>query len=169
MKVYLGTDHAGFGLKEKVKTFLLGKGYEVEDCGAYSYEKDDDYPDFVEKVGERISKEPLNRGLIFGGSGEGEAMVANKYAGVRCALFYAPCVPAEAVDVLGKLSEDRFEILRLTREHNDANVLSLGSRFLKEEDALVAVSVFLETAFSGEERHKRRVEKIKDVESRISG
>lgn len=164
MKVYLGTDHAGFDLKEKVKVFLQQKGYEVVDCGAYSNDKDDDYPVFVGKVAEAISKDSASRGIVFGGSGQGEAIVANKYKNVRCALFYALNNFKSVIDINGKTSSDLFEILRLTREHNDANMLSIGARLLKEEEALKAVQVFLETSFSGEERHKRRIEMIKKIE-----
>jgi len=167
MKVYLGTDHAGFELKEKVKVFLINKGYTVKDCGAYSYNKDDDYPDFVSKVGEAISKNPQDRGIIFGGSGQGEAMLANKYKGVRAALFYSPRHPVGASDIQGRISADPYEMITLIRKHNDANVLSLGARLLSEEEALRAVELFLTTKFSGEERHKRRIEKMTAIENLI--
>ena len=167
MKIYLATDHAGFEFKEKIKNFLMEKGHQVEDCGAFQLDANDDYPDFISKAAEAVAKDPNSRGIIFGGSGQGEAMVANKFKNVRCAVFYTPCVPAQAIDATGKTSADPFEMLRLTREHNDANVLSLGIRFLKEEDAKQAISLFLETAFGGEERHKRRIEKIQNLESRI--
>lgn len=167
MKVYLATDHAGFELKEKVKEFLQKKGYEVEDCGAFSFDKNDDYPDFISKAAEAVSKDPDNaRGVIFGSSGQGEAMVANKFKNVRAALFYTPVVPAHNVDVSGRTSQDPFEMIRLTREHNNANVLSLGAKILKEEDALKAVDLWLQAPFTSEERHVRRVEKIKKIEDR---
>lgn len=150
MKVYLGSDHAGFELKEKVKTFLKEQGYEVEDCGAYAYDKDDDYPDFVSTAAEAVSKDPNARAIIFGGSGQGEAIVANKYRNVRAVVFYG----------------DDASLVRVFREHNDANVLSLGARFLSKEDALRAVDLFLKTPFSGEERHIRRISKIKKIEQK---
>lgn len=166
MKVYLGTDHAGFELKEKVKEFLKKEGYEVEDCGAYEYDKNDDYPDFIGKVGEAVSKDPeSSKGIIFGSSGQGEAMVANKYKNVRAALFYTPVIPAHNVDVSGRTSEDPFEMIRLTREHNNANILSLGAKILKEEDALKAIKLWLDAPFTNEERHQRRIEKIKAIEN----
>lgn len=166
MEIFLGTDHAGFELKEKVKTFLKENGYEVEDCGAYKYDKDDDYPDFIGKVGKAVSEDPeSSRGIIFGSSGQGEAMVVNKYKNVRAAVFYTPVIPAHNVDVSGRVSEDPFEMIRLTREHNNANVLSLGAKILKEEDALKAVKLWLESPFTNEERHKRRIEKIKVIEN----
>src|SRR5258708_4936803 len=105
MKIYLATDHTGLELKNKVKEFLKQKDYDVEDCGAYQFEKDDDYPDFIGKAAEAVSKDlEHSRGIIFGGSGQGEAMVANKFKGVRCALFYAKAIPAQAVDAAGRES-----------------------------------------------------------------
>lgn len=164
MKVYLATDHAGFPLKEVIKSFLEEKNYEVEDCGAYGLVPDDDYPDYVSKVSNKVSKDPESRGIIFGGTGQGEAMVANKFHGVRCALFYAPAVPHGATDISGATSTDPYEMLRVTRKHNDSNMLSLSGRFLKEEEAKAAVQIFLETPFSNEERHVRRIQKIKVLE-----
>src|SRR6266550_1250857 len=111
MKVYLATDHTGIEIKEKLKSFLQQKGYEVEDCGAYTFDKDDDYPDFIGKAAEGVSKDPEHaRGIIFGGSGQGEAMVANKFKGVRCAVFYSPAVPVATADINGRMSNDPFEI-----------------------------------------------------------
>lgn len=165
MRVYLGTDHAGFELKETIKAFLLEKGYAVTDCGAFTFDKHDDYPDFVGKAAEAVSNDSSSKGIVFGGSGQGEAMVANKYPGVRCALFYTPAIPPGATDVAGTKSTDPFEMLRLTREHNNANVLSLGVRFLTEEEAKKAVITFLEGTYSSEERHQRRIEKITTIEN----
>lgn len=165
MKVYLATDHTGLELKNKVKEFLQKEGYEVEDCGAYIYDKNDDYPDFINKAAEGVSKDPENtRGIIFGGSGQGEAMAANKSKNVRCALFYAPALATQVINIEGTKSTDPFEMLKLTREHNDANMLSLSARFLKEEEAIRAVQIFLETPFSNAERHKRRINMIKRIE-----
>lgn len=166
MKIYLATDHTGLELKGKLKIFLEKEGYEAIDCGAYEYDKYDDYPDFISKAAEAVSKDPENsKGIIFGGSGQGEAMVANKFKNVRCALFYSLALPVHAIDVSGKKSEDPFEILKLSRDHNNANMLSLGFRFLKEEEVFKAVKVWLESPFTGEERHARRIEKIRTIES----
>ena len=165
MKVFLASDHAGFDLKEKIRIHLQNKGYEIEDCGASVFNKDDDYPDFISKAAEGVSNDQESRGIILGGSGQAEAIVANKFPNVRCALFYSPAVPVQAADVTGRISTDPFEMIRLTREHNDANMLSLGARFLKEEDALRVVDLWLETAFSGDERHVRRLNKIKKFEN----
>jgi len=164
MKIYLGTDHAGFELKEKLKTFLQEKGYEVEDCGAYSFDKEDDYPDFIGKTAEKVSQSPNDFGIVIGGSGQGEAMVANKYNNVRCALFYCPAVPPSSIDASGKQSTDPYEMLALTRAHNNSNMLSLGARFLTEEQAKEAVLRFLSASFSKEPRHQRRIDKIKKIE-----
>lgn len=145
MKIYLGGDHAGLQLKEKVKEVLLGWGYEVEDCGPFEFDNDDDYPDFVKPVAEAVAKDPENRrGLLFGGSGQGEAMVANRYKKVRATVFYGG-------------PED---IVQLSREHNNANVLSIGARFVEEKEALRVIKMWLEAEFPAEERHKRRIDKF---------
>jgi ribose 5-phosphate isomerase B len=163
--IYLGTDHAGFALKEAVKKVLVKKDYIIEDCGAFTFNANDDYPDFVGKAAENVSEDPLTRrGIVFGGSGQAEMMVANKFKGVRCALFYTPGAPVGAADVTGRTSTDPFEIVRLTREHNNANMLSLSSRFLTEADAITAVLMWLETPFPGDERHVRRIQKIAAIE-----
>lgn len=147
MKVYLASDHAGFTLKEKVKSYLQKQGYKVEDCGAFQFDKADDYPDFISKAAVSVSKGPSSRGIVFGKSGAGEAVVANKIKGIRAFLG---------------INEEN---VRLAREHNDVNVLSLGSAFVTKEKAYELVKLFLETPFSGEERHRRRIEKIKTIEA----
>lgn len=153
MKIYLATDHAGFELKEKVKGFLKNHGYNIEDCGAHEFDKEDDYPDFIAKAAEAVSKDPEDsKGIIFGGSGQGEAIVANKYKNIRAAVFYG--------------GSDSLEIIKLSREHNNANVLSIGARFVKDEEAIKAVKFWLETPFPGEERHKRRIDKISAIENK---
>lgn len=160
MKIYLATDHTGVELKNKVKDFLQKEGYDFEDCGAYQYDKDDDYPDWISKAAQKISENPQERGVIFGGSGQGEAMVANKFKNVRCALFYSPALPTQAVNIEGEKSTDPFEILKLSRTHNNANMLSIGFRFVTDEDVFKAIKIWLETPDPTEERHLRRVEKI---------
>lgn len=166
MKVFLATDHAGFELKEKVKNFLSEKGYDVTDCGATSFDPNDDYPDFIAKAAKEVSEDPENsRGIIFGGSGQAEAMVANKFKNVRCALFYAAVSPIGAADVTGRTSEDPFEMIRLTREHNNANMLSIGARFVSDDAAKKAIELWLTNQFTSEERHVRRINKIKSIET----
>lgn len=167
MKIYLGTDHAGYKLKEKIKEKLLKEGYAVEDMGADSFDKTDDYTDFISKVGEAVSQDLSAKGVVLGGSGQAEAMLANKYPGIRAALFYGPVVAKEAIDVNGSLAQDGYDLIRLSRMHNDANILSLGARFVTEEEALHAVGIWLTTPFGEEERHKRRIEKIAEIEKKL--
>lgn len=147
MKVFLGTDHAGFSLKEEIKKFLMAEGHDVKDCGALAYDKTDDYPDFIAKAAQGVASTPGSRGFVFGKSGAGETIVANKIKGIRATL----AINAENV--------------QLTRLHNDANVLSLGSAFVSTEEAKQLAKLFLETPFSGEERHKRRIKKIAQIEN----
>ncbi len=163
-EVFLATDHAGFKLKERVKQTLSEKGYKIEDCGAYQYDPNDDYPDFIKKAAGAVSANPNSKAIIFGSSGQGEAIVANKFDNVRAVVFYTPVIPAHAVDVGGRTSSDPFEMIRLTREHNDANVLSIGANILSEEDAINAIELWLEAPFTNEARHVRRIEKITQIE-----
>jgi len=167
MKIYLATDHAGYDLKEKVKTFLQGLEYDVEDCGVHEMNPDDDYPDFIAKAARKVSEFPTDRAIIFGGSGQGEAMLANKFRYVRTALFYGPEVPTSTADVTGRVSSDPYEMLRLTREHNDANVLSIGARFVTDEEVFTAIKLWLETPFSQSQRHARRLKKIQNIEDEL--
>ncbi len=149
MKVYIGTDHAGFELKEQIKKFLLENKNEVEDCGALEFDKEDDYPDFISKAADAVSKNPGSLGVIFGGSGQGEAIVANKYKGVRAVVY----------------NNENLDLIKLAKEHNNANVLSIGARFVSSENAIEAVKLFLETPYPGEERHQRRIDKISKLEA----
>jgi len=144
MKIYIGTDHAGFELKEMLLPFLRSLGHETEDKGAHSFEALDDYPDFIRPVAEAVANDVSSRGIILGGSGQGEAMCANRLKGVRAAVYYG----------------GPFDIAVLSREHNDANILSLGARFVDEDEAREVVRVWLETPFSGEEKHARRIQKL---------
>ena len=145
MKIYLGADHAGFDLKEKVQEHLEAAGHEVLDLGDTVYEKSDDYPDYVGLVAEAVVKAPEeSRGIIFGWSGQGEAIVANRYKGVRAALY----------------TGGGDEVITLSREHNNSNVLSLGAHFVSPEDAFRLIKLWLDTPFSGDPRHENRIEKI---------
>lgn len=154
--LYIASDHAGFELKEKLKSYLKELGYEIEDLGAFSYDEQDDYPDFILPVAKAVAADhENNRGIILGGSGQGEAMAANRIKGVRAAVFYGePRLEAKLPS--GSLAS----IIRLSREHNNANILSVGARFISEDEAKKAVKSWLETEFSGEERHVRRINKI---------
>lgn len=163
-KIYIGADHAGFELKEKLKTYLGLLGYDVEDKGAFAYGADDDYPDFITPVAQAVAQDKDSFGIILGGSGQGEMMCANRVPGVRAAVFYGQVLPDGVVDINGKKSVDPFEIVKLAREHNNANILSLGARFVSEDEAKFAVELFLSTKFSGDERHVRRINKIDSIE-----
>lgn len=165
MKVFVASDHVGFELKNKIKDFLSKKGASVEDCGAHEYDKNDDYPDFISKAAINVSKNPGSFGIIFGGSGQAEMMTANKVKGIRCALYYGQVMPIASVDISGRISSDPQEIVKLSREHNDANMLSIGARFVSEEDSQKAIALFLSTDFPGDERHIRRIKKMGDIES----
>lgn len=166
--IYLASDHAGFELKEQIKESLKKEGIETEDCGATEFNKDDDYPDFISKAAREVSRDSENnKGIVFGGSGQAEMMVANKFKGVRCALFYGSAIPVRAVDVTGRKSADPLEMIKLTREHNNANMLSLGVRFITDEQALEVIKLWLNTPFPADERHLRRIEKIKKLEESL--
>ena len=144
MKVFLAADHAGFDLKQALGDWLRGQGHDVTDCGPQSYEPGDDYPDFIAPMAKQVVANEGSFGIAIGGSGTGEAMSANRIEGARAAEFYG-----------GDL-----EVVRLARQHNDANILSLGARLVDGEEAIAAIELFLATPFSGEERHERRIEKL---------
>lgn len=160
MKIYLSSDHTGYEIKEKLKTYLTPLGHTIEDKGPFAYDAHDDYPDFVGPMAEAVANDPESRGIILGGSGQGEAMCANRVPGARAALFYCEAVPQEAVDINGSKSSDSFEIVKLARIHNNANILSLGVRFLTLDQMKFAIELFLATPFEGEERHLRRIKKL---------
>lgn len=146
MKIFIAADHAGFELKEQIKSYLQEKGYELEDCGAFILDKTDDYPDFIAKAAMGVAKDPNFKGIVFGKSGAGECIVANKIRGIRA--------------VLGVNKEN----VTLSRTHNDANILSLGAILVNAETAKELVNIFLETPFVGEPRHVRRINKIRKIE-----
>lgn len=147
-KIYIGTDHAGFELKEVLVEYLKKEGHEVIDKGAYQYMQEDDYPDYVALVARSVSEDRgETKGIILGGSGQGEAIVANRFSNVRAVVWYGGLI----------------DIVSLSREHNDANILSIGARFVHEEEAKKAVKLWLETSFSEDERHKRRIANIEEV------
>ncbi len=155
MRVVVASDHAGFALKAALAPFVAGLGYEVGDLGPEVYDGSDDYPLLVGKAAEAVSADPdTTRAIVIGGSGQGEAIVANRFPRVRAAVYYgAP---------LGSLHADLDPVI-LSRQHNDANVLALGARFLTTEEAQRAVERWLATPFSGEERHVRRIGEIEQV------
>lgn len=140
MKIAIGSDHAGFRYKEKIKLWLIARGHEVTDFGTDS-EESVDYPLFIRPVAAAVARGEQDRGIVLGGSGNGEAMAANRFKTIRCALCW------------------NVESARLARQHNDANMISLGQRMMSEEEALEIVRVWLETDFEGG-RHVRRVQQL---------
>ena len=148
--IILAADHAGFALKKAIKSFLQSKKYEVIDVGAHELRDGDDYPEYMAAAALKVAQdiEGNTKAIIFGGSGEGEAIAANRFPGVRALVWYG----------------GNTEILKLSREHNNANVLSMGARFVDEKTAKEAVELWLSTPFSNEERHQRRIEQIDSIE-----
>ena len=147
MRVHIGGDHAAFELHQELLTFLADEGHEVTDHGPFAYDALDDYPVFVIRAAQAVAADPGSRGIVLGGYGNGEQMAANKVAGIRAALCY------------------NAELARLAREHNDAQVLSMGGRMQSVEEAKEMVRVFLATDFTGEERHQRRIDMVSAFEA----
>lgn len=163
MKIATTTDHAGFEALKELKTYLESLGHECVDFGPTHFDAEDDYPDFMLPAAHAVASGECERGVIMGGSGQGEAMAANRVPGVRAALFYGPVTAKVAVDADGTMSDDPYEIVRLSRQHNDANILSLSGRFLATEEMKTALTIWLETPFSGAERHARRIRKLDEI------
>jgi ribose 5-phosphate isomerase B len=149
MKIYISADHAGFYLKKQLIQYLEIKDYEVEDCGAFEMDEADDYPDFVIPCAQKVAGDKDSLGIVIGGSGNGEAIAANKVNGIRAAVFYGG---------------GKFEIPKLAREHNNANILSLGARFVSADDAKRGITAWLEAKFEGG-RHQKRLDKIAGIET----
>lgn len=147
MKIYLAADHAGFEHKETLKRHLLEGGYEVHDFGAEKLVPGDDFVPYMMMAAQAISASPADRAIIFGGSGQGEAMVANQFPYVRAAVYYGGPI----------------DIIKLSRDHNDANILSIGARFISSEEMIKAVDLWFNTPFSNDERHIRRIKEIEDI------
>ncbi len=146
--IHLATDHAGFDHKNEVKVWLEEQGYTVVDHGALHLDRQDDFPDFISVAASAVSKDPVgSRAIIFGGSGQGEAMVANRYPHVRATVYYGG---DESIVTLG-------------RQHNDANVLSIGARFVGGEDTKRIIVAWLDEAFSNNEKYERRNQKIERI------
>ncbi|WUH93490.1 ribose-5-phosphate isomerase [Streptomyces sp. NBC_00433] len=147
MRVYLGSDHAGFELKNHLVEWLTGNGHQPLDCGPHIYDAVDDYPPFCLRAAERTAADPGSLGIVIGGSGNGEQIAANKVRGVRAALAWSE------------------QTATLAREHNDANVLSIGGRMHSQEEAVKFVELFLTTPYSHEERHQRRIDMLTAYEA----
>lgn len=149
MKILLAADHAGFGLKNFIKDFLVAEGFQVEDMGAAAFDPADNYPEIMLPVAMRIVSDPdTTRAIVFGKSGQGEAIICNRLPGVRAAVYYG----------------GNLDIIRLSREHNNANVLSLGAGFLEEKEAQEAVRLWIATTFNNEERHVKRIDMLDNIQ-----
>lgn len=160
MKIYFAADHAGFGLKQELITFLRERRtYEIEDCGALTYDADDDYPGIIADAARKLSADVSagldSRAILIGGSGQGEAMAANRFKGVRAAVFYG-WQPAVQTDITGEL----FDMIVAARRHNNANALALGAHFITIPDAERAISEFILQDFLNEIRHERRIAQL---------
>ena len=153
-QIILASDHAGFALKEAVKSFLQKRGDTIVDIGAHVLTDGDDYPTYMAQAGLKVAEDMSGntKAIIFGGSGQGEAMTANRFPGVRAVVWY------------GDAPNKELDIIKLSREHNDANVLSIGARFVSEKETLEAIEKWLATPFGGDERHARRNELIDNIE-----
>jgi ribose 5-phosphate isomerase B len=143
MKIHIATDHAGLDLKNAIRDYLVDKGHDVTDHGAHEYDALDDYPDFIFPCAKAVAADTKSKGIILGGSGQGEAMAANRVKGCRAAVFY----------------NGPMDIVKLSREHNNANILSLGARFMSEEEIYDVIELWLAEPFGGG-RHQRRIEKL---------
>jgi ribose 5-phosphate isomerase B len=144
MRIFLASDHAGYELKGKLADFLMQAGHEVEDCGPSRLNPADDYPDYIVPCAKKVAETEGSMGIVVGMSGQGEAMAANRVRGARAALYYG----------------GPQDIIKLSRQHNDANILSLGARFVSPEEAQQAVEAWLSTHFEHDERHQRRILKM---------
>ncbi|WP_265444692.1 ribose-5-phosphate isomerase [Flexivirga meconopsidis] len=146
MRVHIGGDHAAFEMSRALVEWLPTQGHEVVDHGATEYDAVDDYPVFVLRAAQGVASDPGSLGIVLGGSGNGEQMAANKVEGIRAALCY------------------NTELAQLARQHNDAQIISIGGRFNTIDEAKAMVQVFLDTPFSGEARHQRRLDMVADYE-----
>ena len=143
MKIHLATDHAGLELKDKIKLHLTESGHEVIDHGAHEYDALDDYPDFIFPCAKAVAQDDQSRGIVLGGSGQGEAMAANRIKGIRAAVYY----------------NGPEEIIELSRQHNNANILSLGARFMSEKEIYRIIEIWFDTDFEAG-RHQKRINKL---------
>ncbi|HWB39409.1 MAG TPA: RpiB/LacA/LacB family sugar-phosphate isomerase [Candidatus Saccharimonadales bacterium] len=166
MKIAVTTDHTGLAYADafdQFKAYIVELGHEVVDFGPKELDMDDDYPDFMFPAAHAVANGECEAGIIMGGSGQGEAMAVNRVKGVRCTVFYAPALAKQPIDAEGNMSDDPYEILKLSRQHNHANMLSLSSRFLTVDEMKQAIKIWLETPYSDVERHARRVRKLDEM------
>jgi ribose 5-phosphate isomerase B len=160
MKIALATDHTGLEQLREIQEVLEREGHDCQNFGPTNLNPDDDYPDFIFPAAKAVAAGICEVGVIMGGSGQGEAMAANRIKGVRCAVFYGSAVPKMVVDASGRTSHDPYEIIKLSRLHNNANMLCLAARFVNLEDMKKVIKLWLATNFEGEDRHVRRIKKL---------
>ncbi len=160
MKIALATDHAGYQQLQEIQKWLVSHGHECHNFGPAELVPGDDYPDFILPAAKAVAEGNFDRGIILGGSGQGEAMAANRIKGVRCMVFYGPAVARKVIDAEGHTSHDPYSLVKLSRQHNDANMISVAARFVSLEDMKSVVMLWLGAEFSGEERHTRRNNKL---------
>jgi ribose 5-phosphate isomerase B len=163
MKIAITTDHTGLENVKELTVFLESLGHECIQFGPKTFEPYDDYPDFIFPAAQAIADGTCEVGIIMGGSGQGEAMAANRIKGVRAAVFYGPVVAKVAINIEGTMSDDPYEIVKLSRQHNNANVLSLSARFLAMDEMKQASKIWLETPTTDVQRHLRRIEKLDTI------
>ncbi len=145
MKIFIASDHAGYEMKNHLIDVLNNLNHQIEDCGAFTFDPLDDYPDFITPAAKKVASTINSRGIILGGSGQGEAIAANRIQGIRAAVYYG----------------GPREIVKLSRLHNNANILSLGARFIAKEDIIDIISLWLSESFKGG-RHEQRIKKLDD-------
>ena len=160
MKIALATDHGGYEQLKELKNYLESLGHSCQDFGPTRYNPEDDYPDFITPAAKAVASGDCDLGVVLGRSGQGEAMAANRIKKVRCAVYYGPAVAKSAVDASGEVSPDPYEIVKTSRKHNDANMLSLAASYVSLEEMKNVIKVWLETPFSSAERHTRRHQKL---------
>lgn len=160
MKIALATDHAGYEQLKDIQTWLESLGHECQNYGPKSLDPADDYPDFIFPAAKAVAAGQAEAGVILGRSGQGEAMAANRVKGIRCAVFYGPAVAKGVVDASGQTSNNPYEIVIKSRQHNHANMLSLGTGYVSLDEMKNVIKLWLETPYSDEERHNRRVGKL---------
>lgn len=160
MKIALATDHTGFEQLKDLEIYLESLGHTCENFGPTTLNINDDYPDFIFKAAQAVASGNFERGVILGGSGEGEAIAANRLKGIRCAVFYGPAVVGRIIDANGRVSSSPYEIVKLSREHNNSNMISLAARFVSLMDMKQVIKLWLDTPFTEQPRHVRRIDKL---------
>lgn len=169
MTIHLATDHAGLSHKNAVRDHLKESGLDVVDHGAFEQDPEDDYPDYISLAAEAVSRDPENNcAIVFGGSGQGEAIDANKFANVNAVVFYGSFEDSLSPDVQNAIEKSIITGAKKSRDHNNANVLSLGARTMEVSTALKVIDAWLKEPFSGDQRHIRRLNKVRDHEKKLA-